>query len=308
MFERVLRGGRVVDGSGAPARVADVALDGGRIAAVGESLGPARESVDVSGRIVCPGFVDLHTHFDAQVFWDPQLSPAPLHGVTSVVGGNCGFSIAPLAPEAGDYLMRMLARVEGMPLESLAEGVPWDWSSFGDYLARIEARGVAVNAGFLVGHSALRRVVMGSAAVGEEASPQQLAAMQELLARSLAEGGLGFSSSWAQTHNDGDGKPVPSRFASREELLALASVLREHPGTALEFLPGVARFDEERMDLMASLSLAAERPLNWNVLGVSSFSKGHEHQLSASDYAAQRGATVVALTPSQNMTLRLNLV
>jgi N-acyl-D-aspartate/D-glutamate deacylase len=308
MFDCLIRGGLVVDGSGAPPREADVALAGGRIAQLGRASGPARRSVDAAGLAVAPGFVDIHTHFDAQVFWDPTLSPSPLHGVTTVVGGNCGFSIAPLTPEAGDYLKRMLARVEGMPLESLEAGVPWSWRSFGEYLAQIEGT-LAVNAGFLVGHSALRRVVMGEDAVGREASPAQIDAMVALLRRSVLEGGLGFSSSRAATHNDGDGRPVPSRWAAREELLALAGALRELPGTALEFLPGVGAFDAETTQLLADLSLAANRPLNWNVLGVSSFNRSfYEQQLAASDFAAQRGAKVVALTPSQVMSLRINLV
>jgi N-acyl-D-aspartate/D-glutamate deacylase len=307
MLDCVIRGGTLVDGSGAPAARADVGIRGGRIEAIGRVEGDAHRHIDADGQVVCPGFVDIHTHFDAQVFWDPCLSPAPLHGVTTVVGGNCGFSIAPLAPGAGEYLMRMLARVEGMPLESLARGVPWDWSSTGEYLGRIEGR-VAVNAGFLVGHSALRRVVMGEDAVGREADAGEIAAMRALLGRCLAEGGLGFSSSHSRTHNDGEGNPVPSRWAGREELIGLCAELREHPGTALEFLPAVGHFDAERVQLMTEMSLAANRPLNWNVLGVSSFSNQHEHLLAASDAAAERGAVVVALTPSQVMTLRINLV
>ncbi len=308
MFDCLITGGSVIDGTGAERRRADVAIQNGRIAAIGRPGGEARRTLDASGAIVAPGFVDIHTHYDAQAFWDPTLSPSPIHGVTTVVGGNCGFSIAPLVEEAGDYLKRMLARVEGMPLESLERGVPWDWRSFGDYLDRLEDR-LAINAGFLVGHSALRRVVMGADAVGKQATADQLEAMTELLRRSVREGGLGFSSSWARTHNDGDGNPVPSRFATREELLALCAAIRDLPGTALEFLPGIGAFEPEIRDLMTSMSLAANRPLNWNVLGVSSFGKKTtDNQLAASDHAAEHGAKVVALTPSQVMSLRINLV
>jgi N-acyl-D-aspartate/D-glutamate deacylase len=307
MFDCIIRGGELIDGSGAPRRRADVGFRNGRIAEIGDLSGDSQRSIDADGRVVAPGFVDIHTHFDAQAFWDGTLSPAPLHGVTTVVGGNCGFSIAPLVPEAGDYLMRMLARVEGMPLESLASGVPWDWRSFGEYLSRLDGR-LAVNAGFMVGHSALRRVVMGERAVGEEANADDLAAMTALLGASIEEGGLGFSSSAAPTHNDGDGRPVPSRFANDEELLALCRVVSQHPGTALEFLPGVGAFDDATRDRMAALSIAANRPLNWNVLGVSAFAKEMvESQLQASDDAAAKGGKVVALTPSQVMTLRINL-
>ena len=308
MHDVVISGGRVVDGSGAPAREADVALQDGRIAAIGRDLGEAARTIDATGRVVSPGFVDVHTHYDAQVFWDGTLSPSCYHGVTSVVGGNCGFSIAPLAPGAGAYLMRMLARVEGMPLESLEAGVPWDWTSFGEYLDRLEGT-LAVNAGFMVGHSALRRVVMGERAVGEEASPEELDAMLALLRTSLGEGAWGFSSTISPTHNDGEGQPVPSRHASREEMLALAGAVRDFPGTTVEFLPGVGVFDDEKKALMADLSLAANRPLNWNVLAPAAANQEMvEAQLSATDYARERGAEVVALTVPQPMQVRLNLV
>ena len=132
MYDCVITGGIVVDGTGSERRRADIGVRNGRIVALGAIGGAAKRTIDARDRIVAPGFVDIHTHFDAQAFWDPTLSPSPLHGVTTVVGGNCGFSIAPLTAEAGGYLMRMLARVEGMPLESLEQGVPWDWTSFGE--------------------------------------------------------------------------------------------------------------------------------------------------------------------------------
>jgi len=307
MLDVVIKGGEVIDGTVAPRHRADLGIRDGRIVAIGDIHEEARQTIDATGKIVAPGFVDIHTHYDAQAFWDGTLSPSPYHGVTSIVGGNCGFSIAPLSPDAGEYLMRMLARVEGMPLESLEAGVPWDWSSFGEYLERLEGK-LAVNAGFMVGHSALRRVVMGERAVGHEASDEELARMIALLRESLAQGGLGFSSTVSPTHNDADGNPVPSRHASREELVALAGVVREFPGTALEFLPGTTAFDDKQKQLMTDLSLAAGRPLNWNVLAPTSINPGYvEGQLSAGDYARERGAEIIALTVPQPMTVRINL-
>jgi N-acyl-D-aspartate/D-glutamate deacylase len=307
MLDVLLRGAKIVDGSGRPARQGDVGIRDGRIAAIGEVREEARETIDARGKVVAPGFIDIHTHYDAQVFWDGTLSPSPFHGVTSIVGGNCGFSIAPLSPEAGDYLMHMLARVEGMPLESLETGVPWSWKSFDDYLSLLEGT-VSVNAGFMVGHSAIRRVVMGPRAVGSEASPRELEQMLTLLHDSLAQGGLGFSTTISPTHNDGDGQPVPSRHASREELIALSAAVREHPGTSVEFLPGIGSFDEEKMQLMTDVSLAANRPVNWNVLAPSSANTQLiEEQLSATDYARERGAEVLALTVPQPITVRINL-
>jgi len=307
MLDVKITGGTLVDGTGAPARIADVGIRDGKIVAIGQVDEAAAEEIDAKGKVVAPGFVDVHTHYDAQVFWDGTLSPSPFHGVTSVVGGNCGFSIAPLAPGAGEYLMRMLARVEGMPLESLEQGVPWDWSSFGEYLDKIEGQ-LAVNAGFMVGHSAIRRVVMGERAVGHEASEAELAEMVELLRKSCQEGGLGFSSTISITHNDGEGQPVPSRHASREELVELARTIRDIPGTTLEFLPGVGIHDEEKRQLMTDLSLAANRPLNWNVLAISAGNEeSTEANLQATDYARERGAEVIALTVPQAMTIRINL-
>ena len=147
MLDVLIKGGQIVDGTGAPARQADVGIRDGRIVAIGKVTEEAGETIDASGKIVAPGFVDVHTHYDAQAFWDGTLSPSPYHGVTSVIGGNCGFSIAPLSPDAGEYLMKMLSRVEGMPLESLEEGVPWNWQSFGEYLDQLEGR-LSINAGW----------------------------------------------------------------------------------------------------------------------------------------------------------------
>jgi N-acyl-D-aspartate/D-glutamate deacylase len=307
MLDLVIRGGTVVDGTGSEPRVADVAVKDGRIVSIGEVGEDATETIDATGQIVAPGFVDIHTHYDAQAFWDGTLSPSSFHGVTTVVGGNCGFSIAPLVPEAGDYLMRMLARVEGMPLESLQQGVPWDWTSFGSYLEKLDGR-LAVNAGFLVGHSALRRVVMGERAVGHEATEEELQQMVDLLQQSVREGGMGFSSSIAATHNDESGSPVPSRHASREEIIALARAIRDLPGTTLEFIPGTGLWQEDEKALMTDMSLAANRPINWNVLAPTAANAEYtHHQLGAGDYAAERGATVIALTVPSTPSVRINL-
>jgi N-acyl-D-aspartate/D-glutamate deacylase len=306
MLDVLIKGGTIVDGSGRPARVADIGIRDGRIAAIGRITEAARQTIDAKDRIVAPGFIDVHTHYDAQAFWDGTLSPSPYHGVTTVVAGNCGFSIAPLSAEAGPYLMKMLARVEGMPLESLEKGVPWDWRTFGEYLDKLEHR-LSINAGFMVGHSAIRRTVMGERAVGHEATPAELAKMVKVLRESLAAGGLGFSSTISSTHNDHDGNPVPSRHASKEEMLTLARQCRDFDGTTLEFLPGVG-WGEQEANYMADLSLAANRPVNWNVLVPNAANVAHaEEQLAATDIARARGAEVLALTVPQPMTIRINL-
>jgi N-acyl-D-aspartate/D-glutamate deacylase len=314
----VIKNGTIVDGTGGASRRGDVTIVDGRIASIGDRVDTRVEAgadavIDAEGLVVAPGFVDIHTHYDAQAFWDPTLSPSPLHGVTTVVGGNCGFTIAPLTagdgpvdPADADYLMRMLARVEGMPLESLQQGLPWDWTSTASYLDRLDGT-LMPNAGFLVGHSALRRVVMHDAATEREATPDELDEMKRLLRAGLAAGGMGFSSTWSPSHNDHTGTPVPSRHASRDELVELCAVVGEFDGTTLEFIPAVGEFSRQTFELMGDMSAAANRPLNWNLLQV--YAQNWDlvqHQLAGFDIAAERGGRVLALTLPDTFRLRIN--
>ena len=311
MYEYALRGGTIVDGSGGnPGVRGDIGIQGGKIAAVGVLDDDAEVTLDVTGQVVAPGFIDVHTHYDVQGFWDPALTPSSLHGVTTVFGGNCGFSVAPLTDTTREYLLEMLARVEGMPLEALRVGAPWTWRTTAEFLNALEGR-LALNAGFLVGHSAMRRAVMGPDATDRKARPHEIAAMQDLLRAGLSAGGMGFSSSWGVTHFDGNGDPVPSRQADRGELLALAEVCRSFEGTSLEFLPlgGPDPFTPEVADLMVSMSVAAGRPVNWNVMSVTEASlDSWRAKLAVGDEAAARGGRVVALaipeTPPVRYTMR----
>ena len=300
-MDLVIRNATIVDGTGAPARPGDVGVADGRIVEVGEpgtiDAGTATV-VDAEGLLLTPGFVDPHTHYDAQLFWDPTATPSNLHGVTTIIGGNCGFTLAPLSPGDADYTRRMMAKVEGMPLAALETGIEWDWQTFPEYLERLSGN-LGVNAGFLVGHCALRRRVMGTAAVEGEATPEQVDQMRALLAESIEAGGLGFSTTLARTHSDGDGKPVASRWASEDELLALASVVSEHEGTTLEFASDgcLDGFSDEEVDFMIRFTKAGNRPLNWNVLTIDSHApERYQNQLAAMDRCAQAGARVVALT------------
>ena len=190
MLDYVIRNGLVVDGTGAPARKADVGISDGRIAAVGQVDEKGTTELDAEGLVVAPGIIDPHTHYDAQLFWDPTASPSNLHGVTTVIGGNCGFTLAPIKAADHDYIRRMMAKVEGMPLVALENGLPWDWTSFGDYLEKLEGN-LGVNAGFLVGHCALRRWVMGDDRGAEVASDEEISEMSRLLAESIEAGGWG---------------------------------------------------------------------------------------------------------------------
>jgi N-acyl-D-aspartate/D-glutamate deacylase len=303
----LIRDGEVIDGAGGVPRRADVAIADGRVVEIGAVEGPAHQVIDAEGLVVAPGIIDLHTHYDAQVLWDPACTPSSLHGVTTVISGNCGFTIAPVEPTETDYLARMLSHVEGIPLDALRAGVDFNWRSFGDYLDRLDGN-LGINMGLLVGHSALRRVVMGDAAVGGTPTAAQLREMQALLGRSLAAGGLGLSSSQSKTHNDGDGNPVPSRYAGRDELVALAGVVGEYPGTTLEFIPGVMPFTDQSYDLMADMCLAAGRPLNWNVIGVAPGRRAMiEGIIAAHERVWAKGADIVPLTIPSSATLFMNL-
>ncbi|MGD9792880.1 MAG: amidohydrolase family protein [Acidimicrobiia bacterium] len=308
MFDLIIRGGDVIDGTGAPRRRTDLGINGQRIAAIGDlSSAEATSIIDATGRVVTPGFVDVHTHIDAQAFWDTTLSPSPLHGITTVIAGNCGFSISPLSddPSDGQYLMRMLARVEGMPLETLEVGVPWNWKTTAEYLDALDGT-LAINAAFKVGHSTLRRVVMGADATKRTATAEEIAAMCDLLRAGLTAGAIGFSSSWSTTHNDADRNMVPSRYSDREELLALCAVLADFDGVSLEFIPCIGQFEPWVGELMAEMSVVAKAPLNWNVLTVIAKTLPDcKAKLEVSDVATARGATVRALTVPFRLHIRL---
>ncbi|GAA2940023.1 amidohydrolase family protein [Streptomyces violaceus] len=301
MLDHVIKGATVVDGTGGPGRVADVGIKDGRIAVIGQVTQEARTSEDAHGLVLTPGFVDPHTHYDAQLFWDPYATPSLNHGVTTVAGGNCGFTLAPLnpdRPEDADYTRRMMSKVEGMALVALEEGAPWSWHSFGEYLDALEGR-IAVNAGFMVGHCALRRYVMGPEAVGGQPSAEQLADMVRLLREAMDAGAWGFSTTQSTSHSDGDGQPVASRHAKPRELLALSRAVGEHEGTQIEAIVAgcLDQFSDAEIDLFVEMSAVAGRPLNWNVLTVdAAVPERVPRQLLASEQARKAGGRVVALT------------
>jgi len=313
MLDELITGATVVDGTGAPARPADLGLRDGRIVAVADPGGidePAAATFDATGLVVCPGFVDPHTHYDAQLFWDPYATPSNVHGVTTVIAGNCGFTLAPIKPEDADYTRRMMAKVEGMPLAALENGIEWGWHTFADYLGRLDGN-LGVNAGFLVGHCALRRYVMGPESVGREATPDEVAAMVEVLRQSIEAGGLGFSTTLSRTHNDGDGQPVASRWAGKDELIALCTEVGRHEGTTLEGIVDgcLEEFSDDEIDLLVAMSAAARRPINWNVLTVDSKRPDQPwHQLEAGSRAEAGGGKVVALTMPVQVPMNMSFL
>ena len=304
MSEILIKGGTIIDGTGSDRYVADLAISDGHIVAMGTADTPdlaidAADTIDATGHIVCPGFIDPHTHYDAQIFWDPHASPSNIHGVTTAIMGNCGFTLAPTkTAEDVDYIKAMMVKVEGMPPEALDEGVTWDFHSFAEYLDRLEGK-VGINIGSLVGHCALRRAVMGEEATAGEASEAQITEMQGLLEESIEAGGLGFSTTRAYTHSDGDGIPAPSRHASEQEVLTLAETVAKFEGTTLEWVSDgcLDGFEDDEVELMAKISLAGQRPLNWNVLTVDAARPDdYKSQIAALETCNERGAKVIALT------------
>src|SRR5438445_7821479 len=237
MVDLVIRGGTIVDGTGGPPRPGDVAIRDGRVVAVGEVGERAGRAIEAGGLVVAPGFVDLHSHYDAQLVWAPACPRSPLQGVTSIAAGNCGLTLAPAKPADREFLTRLLARVEAIPVEALEAGLEYRWETYPQFLDVVERRELAVNIGFMVGHSAIRRAVMGEDASARAASDEELEAMCRLLDEGLAAGGLGFSTSNVATQVDGDGRPTPPNYAGRDEFVTPAAVGGRHPGTPSDRIP-----------------------------------------------------------------------
>ena len=234
----VIRGGLVVDGTGAAGAVADVAIDDERITSVGEVDAPGRTELDAAGKVVTPGFVDIHTHLDAQLAWDPIGSSSCWHGVTSVVMGNCGVTFAPVKTADITYIAEVMESVEDIPKRSIMEGLPWDWRSYGEYLSFLDGMPKGINAGGMVGHVAVRWHTMGPDSLEERpASPEQVAAMCELVDEAMGSGALGFSTSRTLLHRTPDGRPIPGTFADDDELYAFGDVLGRHGRGVFESAP-----------------------------------------------------------------------
>ncbi|MGB0618425.1 MAG: N-acyl-D-amino-acid deacylase family protein [Myxococcota bacterium] len=266
-FDLVIKGARVVDGTGLPAYVSDVGVKGDRIAKIGRIDSAASRTIDGDGLVLTPGFIDIHTHYDVQLDWDPIVTPSCWHGITTVLAGNCGFTLAPAKPEDVDWLAGMLSRVEGMSRAALAEGLKFTGGGHGDYWGRFEGK-VGVNVASYVGHCAVRRYVMGDDASEREATPEEIEQMKELVREAMREGAIGFSTSQLDLHVGEDGREVPSNHASADEVVALAGVLSEFDRGAVEIIPrSFGRgYDDADRELMVRIHEASGRPVELNLL------------------------------------------
>jgi len=291
-YDLLIRGGTVVDGTGAPGRRGDVGVRGGRIAAVGDVRGAAARTIDADGVVVAPGFVDIHTHYDAQVFWDRMLTISPWHGVTTVVIGNCGFAVAPTRPAHRELILRTLENVEGMSIDAMRAGIGADWpfETIPQYLDAIERRGTAINVGVLVGHTAVRLYVMGEEATERAASDDEIARMRALVLEGLRAGAIGFATSWSPTHVGYAGKPVPSRVAELKEIDALADTLGEVPHGVMQATLGPGLF----LDQFADINRRTGKPISWTaLLGGMLGPDGHKYILERSAAMQAEGINVV---------------
>lgn len=303
MHDLVIRGGTVVDGTGAAGRPADVAIEGDRVVAVGEVTGSARRTIDADGLTVTPGFVDCHTHLDAQLGWDPEATPSCWHGVTSVVIGNCGVTFAPCRPEDRSWLAEMMESVEDIPAGAILEGLPWDWESYGGYLATLDRLPKGLNVGGMVGHCAVRWNVMGDRSLdpAEQPTAEDLAAMVAHVEEALDHGALGFSSSRTIIHTLPDGREVPGTFAGLDELVALTDPLRRRGRGVFEtaaMLGAQNGVDEDgtrrEVELLAAVSRACGRPVSFGL--THTHAGPHLHEL-ALEHVARLNAAGARLRP-----------
>ena len=261
-LDLVVRGGVVVDGTGAPARTADVGVRDAKVVEVGQVDGPARRVIDADGALVIPGFVDIHTHYDGQATWDARLHPSAGHGVTTVVMGNCGVGFAPVRPGDHDLLIELMEGVEDIPGVALHEGLPWDWSSFPEYLDALERRPHDIDFAAQVCHAPLRVFVMGRrGAEREPATEDDVTAMGRVAAEGIRAGGLGFTTSRTLNHRTSRGDPTPTLTASRDELVGIARAIGETGAGVLQVVSDFPHFDEE-MTTLYEMMRTSGRPLS----------------------------------------------
>lgn len=298
-YDLKVTGGTIIDGTGAPRFLGDIGIKNGKIVAMGSAPSEAVRTLDATGKIVSPGFVDIHTHYDAQVMWDPMVSCSPWHGVTTIVMGNCGFSVSPTRPEHRDLIMRTLENVEGMSVDALRSGLgDWGFETFPEYLDALQKNGCAVNMAAMIGHTALRMYVMGEDATEREATAEEIAIQRRLVTEALEAGALGFATSRANTHVGYEGRPVPSRMATPEEIIEIAQALGD-VGGVMQATQGRGLSHDE----FARVAETTGANVSWTALLASAVGPGsHLKDVEEAHALAARGLPVypqVAVQPVQ---------
>ncbi len=298
MYDRIIRNGTIVDGTGGVPRRADIAIRDGKISAVGVVDGPAREEIDASGKLVTPGFVDIHTHYDGQATWDPNLTPSCYHGVTTVVMGNCGVGFAPVKPDKRGFLIELMEGVEDIPGTALHEGIKWEWETFPEYLDALERRQFSMDIATQVPHGSVRAYVMGQrGADNEPATPEDIEAMARIVKEGVAAGALGFSTSRTIAHTAINGEPVPGTFAAEDELFGIGRVLGELDKGLFEVAgAGAAGEDiaapKKELDWMLRLSKEIQRPVTFAMVQIDAAPQLWRELLELSADAVEEGADV----------------
>lgn len=306
-YDIKVSGGTIIDGENTPRYQGDVGIKDGKIVALGAAPGDADRVIDATGKIVCPGFVDCHTHYDAQIIWDRMMTISPWHGVTTVLLGNCGFGVAPVRPRDRDTIVRTLENVEGMNAEALKAGLGEDWSfeSFPEYLDAIEGNGMGINVGVLMGHTPIRLYVMGEDSTEREATPEEVEQMREIVREGLRAGAMGFASSKAPTHIGAGGKPVPSRLAVyQDEILQIAKVIGEEKTGIIQSTIGGDVLQEQ----FAEMSKVADCNVTWTALlqGISLGGGDHREQLKKAAQLVADGARVYPQVSPRALNFEMN--
>ena len=305
MHDLVIRGGTIVDGSGAKKYTGDISIDGGRYTQVGGTVGAGREEIDADGAIVTPGWVDIHTHYDGQVTWDPHLTPSGGHGVTTAIMGNCGVGFAPAAADSHEWLINLMEGVEDIPGAALAEGITWGWETFPEYLDVIEKMERSIDIGTQIPHGAVRAYIMGErGARNKPATPEDISAMADIVEEAIKAGALGFTSSRTMLHRALDGEPVPGTFAGADELMGIAKAMQSAGGGMFELATDFGlgsmggRFSED-FDWMLELAKNTDLAITY-ILGQADHAPNEWRELLAVTNAARAGgANIKALVPGR---------
>ncbi len=309
MYDLIISHGRIVDGTGQPAYIGDVAIKHGKIVAVGDVDGDAERRIDASGYLVTPGWVDAHTHFDGQASWDPQLSPAPLHGTTTALMGNCGVGFAPCKPNQRDMLIRLMESVEDIPGTSLTEGITWEWETFPEYLDALEKMPRAIDVATQVPHCALRVFVMGErGANNEKATDEDIRQMRELAAEGLDAGALGISTSQTKLHVTDAGDVVPGTYAAEDELMGIGEPLKGRDQGSYQIITDFEDWKKE-MEWLKRLSIDTGRPVNYSLVfsGREDDFQRMQAQLAFAKEAEKDGAHLVAHVSSRPIMMLMSI-